>query len=1342
MPAILDKEICSPSNDAFGHRHFASLLKGLIESDQNQPPFSIGLLGTWGSGKSSIKSIYESSLKDQVEKSENTKSKNDQIVPITFNAWRFGGENIKRALLRHVFLDLGGDKTKLNDELFNQVEKPSIEKKSIKEFLWELYDRFGIGLALILVIYLGAILCFLSIYHLLDLKDDLSASILISGSILSPLPIIKMLFDSGWLKFSRLSNVNRIFSPSSSAEEYEDLLLEQISDFKKKKGKACERLVIFIDDLDRLSSEEMVSGLDAIRTFMEIPQGKLPEKLGVVFVISCDEDRLANALAIRQNGNGDLPATVFTQTDARRYLDRIFQFRLEIPPFPKRDMRSFAKEHLCNAIPSLEVDLKSKHSTVDVLVDRMIHIGVSTPRNALQIVNTFLQSWWIASKRETDSIGNNRPGGLQIGSVTNHPVALGAVSAIRVDFPEFYSDLQNEPNIIKRFTEVLIRGLPLNEQPESIQIILQKYISEKNIYEVKPEFRPLRRFISSLRGIQWPRSLQPLLLLSQDPVTRKFGDNALDLYEPFVSGDHHEVLSVLGRQNDSKTLSADQMTLLRDMVEELERETDTRRNNAASVLADLSDRFPAESSRLLLSPLSRRLAESPELRWRLGISKISRAIATTSIDDRKSVACKLIDDLLKNDGEINFRLESGEQPSLHEAIDMVKEACSLILSIRNEISFPQKQEDNLCNWLLSRRVEINEKEQSLPFSDLELWITEHEEWLLPVLSHRYTAVLAEETQQKSSSIIEDDVSRRSIFVFENLWKSGEESRPLIWKQLALFVASRYPRLVSLANNFISKHLSSPAEKTITSFVDQSAQRISKAINEPNEWPLNINAEGKVLVEIATQRSNDIGEAAEESLQDLILLFSKDKSTSELAVLLITSLYNQLSSLANNIVSDWEARLLTDLQIPCLNWLASGLESQLSPEHRQIIINRLDMIHRRDDIPDGEAKRYRKFIDRMHPKGFTTDEMQEHIQKLFNAIGSRHGNPNGYLYQVFPAVPKLLKHSDGESTGKMIHSLFSKTMGDQELFGWLHHWIQADWPERTSENSPYNPEKIFEDAYAFSKSQPNSKWSYGALRTLVSMISLNRVSSEKKTQVLEVACIIWPHHPAHAHNAIESFDIAPTPQQTASIIDNVLIEDEDHCTQLPKTWSVISKRMNKDNQIETCLLILSKPAKGPTNDPDFCFRTWLFQLGDNTSPVLEKLIENSTLNDEQTKRIWLQIESANDQLNNEFFLSIIPIVASLSEKPETFAEMIEFEKSISNKFKTEDEKFELGKALITSFRAASNKSGMNSIAEWIDHLSVDGVLKEIDTPTEEEINILEPHFSKSRYFKAIKKKLKS
>ncbi|MFQ5912829.1 MAG: P-loop NTPase fold protein, partial [Nitrospinota bacterium] len=58
MWSVLDRELSDRSKDAFGHQHYADLLGDLIEAEHHLPPFSIGLLGSWGTGKSTIKELY------------------------------------------------------------------------------------------------------------------------------------------------------------------------------------------------------------------------------------------------------------------------------------------------------------------------------------------------------------------------------------------------------------------------------------------------------------------------------------------------------------------------------------------------------------------------------------------------------------------------------------------------------------------------------------------------------------------------------------------------------------------------------------------------------------------------------------------------------------------------------------------------------------------------------------------------------------------------------------------------------------------------------------------------------------------------------------------------------------------------------------------------------------------------------------------------------------------------------------------------------------------------------------------------------------------------------------
>jgi len=140
IPAIQDKEVSEPEGDRFGHRDLELALRGLLESESHQPPYSVGLLGRWGSGKSTVRALYEGRLAEDAARS-------GRVRTISFDAWRFGKEEVKRALLRHLFLELGGDDSELRDELYRQVQRHSTEERPFSEIMADLtriiHERSG-----------------------------------------------------------------------------------------------------------------------------------------------------------------------------------------------------------------------------------------------------------------------------------------------------------------------------------------------------------------------------------------------------------------------------------------------------------------------------------------------------------------------------------------------------------------------------------------------------------------------------------------------------------------------------------------------------------------------------------------------------------------------------------------------------------------------------------------------------------------------------------------------------------------------------------------------------------------------------------------------------------------------------------------------------------------------------------------------------------------------------------------------------------------------------------------------------------------------------------------------
>ena len=169
------------------------------------------------------------------------------------------------------------------------------------------------------------------------------------------------------------------------------------------------------------------------------------------------------------------------------------------------------------------------------------------------------------------------------------------------------------------------------------------------------------------------------------------------------------------------------------------------------------------------------------------------------------------------------------------------------------------------------------------------------------------------------------------------------------------------------------------------------------------------------------------------------------------------------------------------------------------------------------------------------------------------------------------------------------------------------------------------------------------------------------------------------------------------------------------------------------------LHLSKPSKGTQEAPDLCLELWIDARDDDHEPLLEALLIAEGLNDEQRRRVWLQIEHA-DGLGAEFLFRVIPKVVGLEESPQTVSELLDFEEQLSARATSEEQRYALGQRIVEAFRASSSQEAMNRLASWLKNLKVDAVLKELNQYgdlTEDEVAILESQFSTSRHWKKVK-----
>lgn len=1349
--ALLDRELSTSADDAFGHQDFAKVLRSLVESSDNDPPFSIGLLGRWGTGKSSIKGIYLASMADHDTGGVNSRRRSDRFYPITFNAWRYGGEDLKRALLRHVYLKLGGKEPDFNDAVFHHMQAETQRTRSIAELWRDFLDKFLFSTLQVIVMLVLLIAGFLAtlwmVQAILPVAGDLGRAVfaLVVAGLFSVLA--RPLLD--WRRFVIPSHTNltRIELPASTAEQYEDLLATQLRNFMEgktdiKQGKTCERIIVFVDDLDRLSAEEMVDGLDAIRTFMDMPR-PVHGGSGVVFVVSCDEERVADALANRRRQrNSDLPAAVFSSMDAHRYLDRIFQFRLEIPPMARRDMRDYAKKRLLQELPEIVEDLQGQGVAIENVTERLVHVGVQDPRNVLHLLNAFSQSWWLARCREFEGAGSDRPGGLQEGAVTSHPVALAALCGLRVDFPDFYKDLQREPALIGRFTDVFLRGRDLEEEPEMIREVLRRYgqdNAESENMEVKPMHHPLRQYIASLQGVRWPSTLQPLLLLAQDPVTRRLGDRARPVYEAFVSGDERGVLEALGHGADSDNLSGEEMDLLRDMEEGLVSEPEIRRNNAGAILAELADRFPEDRAGQLLGPLARRLADSPELRWRVGVSGMGHLFPRVRLGDRRELTGTLISDLLKLEGEMDFRLPSGEAPSPDEALNMAEEACSMALEVREHDGLPNAVDSRLLEWLGVRRVAIGDEEDGFGFDRLESWMDDHEENLLRGLGERYTGMLSEEmTEDNVEDIDIAAAMRRSRIVFDRLWEAGQESRAVLWEQLSGYASVRAKEAVALSWEMMLKHPGAASPSAATLFIERLGSRLLTRLDDTEHWDLDWSAGSRALVEIVETYRDGLETSAVPPLVSLAqrwgVLGSSEELVAQLAIRLLDQVRLVDEDAADEIIEHWSSRILSQLRDPCRVWLAEHFADALSDEQRAQLVEHLEATCLDVSITEDQGELYQHFMSRLDEDGIYSTEMQNHLTKTIGQVAQQHQSPTEYLYRVFPALAPLIAKAPEAQAGSMLTNLFVNPRVQQlGYFGWLHGEMAEHWPTK-DDLSSCDPQSVFTTAATVVATDPSDVQAPGILHSMREMVARSVVGDDNVTQVLQTAAQLWPHHTTTSLGVIRAFEVALDPPVVAGLATNVDLGDEEIVEALAQAWTHEAAAMSFEEVEAVARQILSKQPEGTDDEPDRSLRLWVDAGSECKAQLLKVLLLDPDLNDGQRKRVWLQAIWSSEELGRGFVLTTLPGIFELDDMPETGRSVLDGTEILTRLFPTSQEKNELSRTLLESLSAASSVEMKKGLADWMKEISGGAALRRLGSDidlTEDEVEILARRFPGAR-----------
>jgi hypothetical protein len=365
---LSDQPVSEPDGeDVLGTAAQVKNLVDLIKRSRHSAPFTVAIDADWGMGKSSIMLQLKAAL-DKLDKK-------DGVVTSWFNAWTAGDDDALAGLIKSALM--------------------SVDENALRRTLRRVarHRSLVVGLRLMLT----AVASFFNLARVVDqLWDAVSADASSRNAIRDDLHEI---FDN-WANNTKRTPKGRL-------------------------------LVVFIDDLDRCSSEVILAVCEAMRLYLAVP--------GIVFVIGCDQNVLAQAA---------LNSGIVSQAAASLgYLEKIVQITYP-KPAPDEQQMSGLVDHYARS-----------SRTSSLFSDQVRHAVVRgtgrNPRRLKRLINSFILEY------QLDPVWNS------LG-----PETLITVNLLQHFYTEFYreltrstdSDIAHEFLTYEELRNRLLSGSPRTEE--------------------------------------------------------------------------------------------------------------------------------------------------------------------------------------------------------------------------------------------------------------------------------------------------------------------------------------------------------------------------------------------------------------------------------------------------------------------------------------------------------------------------------------------------------------------------------------------------------------------------------------------------------------------------------------------------------------------------------------------------------------------------------------------------------------------------------------------------------------------------------------------------------------
>ncbi|MGW6793645.1 P-loop NTPase fold protein [Streptomyces chartreusis] len=391
---IRDREVDSAQGDRLAHGHIADQLYDVVLSVPT--PTNIAVWGPWGSGKSGVANLLKGLL-----------DKRTDVRFVRFDAFKYAENPLRRNFIIAAATALGIKDAKFHEDLYGG--RVAVKLQFGRNDVGRLLRMFGLTFGVVIAFF-GAAMALFAWLHGGAFRPtfaNMAAGALKAG--IAPAALLTSLM----VLASRTLTREHKTDAADSDEQFEGIFANLV-------GRAdVERLVVFVDELDRCKPSDVVATLDALRTFLGVD--------GCVFVVAADQQVLEEALtrALEQATPADAVNPYYSSGSG--YLDKVFQYQLSLPPLLVPKVTSFAAD-LVRGRSGLWATMD-----INLVVSVLVPSHVRSPRRVKALLNTFALTYRLAQQRAADGLLETDPA-MRVEEIAK-------LVCLRVEFPLFARDL-------------------------------------------------------------------------------------------------------------------------------------------------------------------------------------------------------------------------------------------------------------------------------------------------------------------------------------------------------------------------------------------------------------------------------------------------------------------------------------------------------------------------------------------------------------------------------------------------------------------------------------------------------------------------------------------------------------------------------------------------------------------------------------------------------------------------------------------------------------------------------------------------------------------------------------